>query len=1091
MRIRLPWPPPREALPLPNRSLAQVQLRLTATSSPFGPVIRHEQRPLSTVTPLQATIRKQLPSSQREQRSTIPDESASHKNKQNNRRIKQKPVAVNTPRKWLLKYLDRLDQFLPTRLRAHDAPAQADTQPEVATLLDILESAGRDLSHNYGESADLLSYLLIGQGRHEAVLHLIETLLQFAAAEKAANTQDELPSNLEWATPYMTALSEKSEPVQINVVKKTSPQSSGNLHSRYHELPSQKNEKAALNHVWRFLGTIVVRAAHSDLEDSKALLIVAHRALAKVHHLNLIPDNVYSYSHTHYSSTVQRPPILHLLSSRMLTVLSDAVWRASSDEAISEAASSGVPYQQLGKDPPGGRFRLKVRDLGPEAWLELILWCCVEGGYTKVGVDIIKSLQSRTEEPWFAVNWTGAHESHMTPGIDWDRVQNRSGGTVGRIEGYSSEAPLVDIPQRTISVEVVLAMVESFLTVEEFQLSARDPRKGIEKSRDVRHLIGFLEPHDLPQEYFDYLSLRMLQREDLDLAREPSSVHAWSSHVEWTRNLQSIRARPALSMDFRYQSIIGHSEARAGLLHQVLQAYLRAGFPTEAVEMFNEIQQLVDSSKAQAISHFISTPPDPSAGFFGSRVNRNKRRPDFEDSHGQLPPHKIAAFLNMVTENRLTRLGDWILYSDDVDGPVIPRSWYVYSSISTAITRYGGESSDHEALARAFKVMRRRKTKIPVHYLKALTDTYIKMYDLAKARICLSSLTQAIAGGYSASHLANLAGALLRLESSRLTVAGPAVANQTQQVMSLMTDILDGRYNAVSAPFARPQIIDFRQQIGHLLRIFDNITSPSLNEISARYMDSYPSRNAANLSPVAFDALLSAIVDCKGAYEGRRIWDLFCKAPVSTPRPSSSTVPISVESFGNDVDGGAFPEDVDVPESLENAAPMEDDRDPLTRASEITLNADFLQSTWSPTDLMRSVSRDDDPNPVVVPSIKTLRIISRGALMQRLQQLNKSSAQEQTDYDDILKWAARRFKAFGRRQPRTKEFSMSWSMTDGESEEGFIDEDDRVTSRERQKLDVQKWFTPRPFGGLPQHRPKKDNIVRVDEPWTEDPWGET
>ena len=989
-------------------------------------------------------------------------------------------------------WMHRLDRFLPIGLRLNNESTNQDSRSDIHALLELLQKARNDLRKQFGESIDVLTYMVIGHGRHTAVLHLIETLLSFAAASKAVSSHNSLPSNLQWDTPYTNALSEGSGPINVNVLKRPALNGPGSLESQYEATPNDKDENVALAHVWQFLGAIVVRSANNVPEEAQALLTIARRALATVHHLDLIPDKVYSYSLAHLSSTLQRPPILHLLSSRILTTLSDAVWRAKQDEAISDATSSGVTYKQLGQDPPGGRFRLKVRDLGPEAWLELILWCCVEGGHETTGTNIVKMLATQTDDPWFSVRWTDNPDQQIPAVIDWDRVKMRTGGTVGRIEGYSSEEPLVNIPSRTISVEVVLALVESVLNSANLRRSDQS-YSVLSNGKRICQLISFLEPHSLPSQYFDYLTLRMLQIEGLDLAKPPELLHSWSSAVAWLRSLESTHARPPPSIDFRYQTVTDRSELQAGLLHQVLQAYLHAGYPNEAADVFNDVQQLVDSSKVQAITSFISTPLSTRPGFFDGRpqkrqpdfVESPKRQPDFVDSHGQLPIHRLAAFLNMVAENNMEMLGEWMLYSDDIDGPVIPKSSFGQPSMATALVRYAGESSDKVVSDRVVRISMQGRTKPQVKYLRARVNACIRTFDISGASRCLAKLMDAVAGGYSADNLAHLAGALLRLEARPNS---EVVANKSAQVRSLMQDILDGYFDGNKGAFYRTQITLFRQQIGHLLRIFDNLMSPGLNEVSSQYMSRYPSGNAASLEPKTFDIILTAIVESKGAVQGMKTWEMFCKNESSSSNTDTQAhlrdyfISESAVPFGDGIepvpelplihgdtneDGVADPtvhEEADqLSESDAKAASTEDTDERLPPRSSITFDADLsLPPLGMQAMLAEPVQSYGRPDPVVVPSIKTLRIITRAALQQ---QRDRPSHDNDVDIEDVIRWGSKKFRAFGRMPKRERLSPLA--LSDKAPDETVGDQSALNGARERERVNVGKNFNPRTMTRAP------------------------
>lgn len=379
MRIWQSWHPLRRSSGGPSTSnLKRLNDRLATCRLQAAPVLRHKQHTLSTESGRQLDNREPFSTQPFGLKPKIPfrewGSSALTTPPRKHSGKKGKSGGLPEPPEiWLRK----LEPFLPPRLRlsgGRDKP-----RSDISLLVSTLRYSKNQIKDRRGEPLDLLTSLVVDHGRYDAVLYLIDKLLHFAAGREDIASRDCLPSNLQWVTPSMTLLREEWHPVNaeaIGVQKKLRPLES--LEQRYEQIPTAGSEKIALSLVWHFLGATIIRSANSNLENAQALLKIVYRALAIAHHLNLVPDNVYSYSPTHFSSTLHRPPILHLLSSRILNTLSDAVWRSKQEEAISEAASSGISFRQLGQDPPGGRFRLKVRDLGPEAWLELILWCCVE-----------------------------------------------------------------------------------------------------------------------------------------------------------------------------------------------------------------------------------------------------------------------------------------------------------------------------------------------------------------------------------------------------------------------------------------------------------------------------------------------------------------------------------------------------------------------------------------------------------------------------------------------------------------------------------------------------------------------------------------
>src|SRR4051812_14743041 len=318
-------------------------------------------------------------------------------------KLRPSRAELQNPDAWIL----LLEQFLPAR--STQSSVKPNSYPitsgnSCGDILAILHGA----SSKANTGIDLLTHLGLKLGRWQAALDLVNLLLQNVASKVPSEPGKRHLPGLSW--PRSPSLDELcSAPIHIDrpgypTKENTAPWDRHNLDPRYLEITS-KSQDHTMTQIWKSLGYTIIDAADLEGEEADAAMRFVYRVIAQIHKLGLVPDNVYTYIPPSYTSSVMRPPIMHLLSSRLLTTLSDAVWRAHQDDVIAQAVNSGIGYKELGHDPPGGRFRLKVRPLGPEVWLEFVLWCCVEGGFAMAGAQIIEHLRQRIEKPWSAVNW--------------------------------------------------------------------------------------------------------------------------------------------------------------------------------------------------------------------------------------------------------------------------------------------------------------------------------------------------------------------------------------------------------------------------------------------------------------------------------------------------------------------------------------------------------------------------------------------------------------------------------------------------------------------------------------------------------------
>jgi hypothetical protein len=964
---------------------------------------------------------------------------------------------LQNPNAWIL----LLERFLPAQSTQSSVKLKSrfvGSNKSCADILAILHQA----SWTANSGTDLLAYLGLRQGRWQAALDLTNVLLQNVATNVPTESAKMHLPGLSW--PRLPSLDELcSAPIHIDQTGTTTKEDTATwdqnlLDPRYLETMSKYQDRT-MKQIWKSLGYTIIEAADLEGEEADAAMRFVYRVIAQIHKLGLVPDNVYAYVPSNYTSSVIRPPIMHLLSSRILTTLSDAVWRAHQDSVIAQAVSSGIGYKDLGHDPPGGRFRLKVRPLGPEVWLEFVLWCCVEGGFALAGTKIVKHLRQRMEKPWFAVNWmlpnvySSTASTAQSATVDWSRVQLRTGGTVGRIEGYSAEQPFAVMDPRTISTEVVLALVDSLANSLSVGVAKRGSSLGKVQS-SIRSLISFLEPHRLPSGYFDYLAVRLHQSGSCDPDRKPEDVQSLAETFLYMRSLETAEESVTAAISFDLQAIARHSELLNGLFHQSLEAFVNLGDMRRALDVFAEIQQLVDSSKLRSISTFLSTPRQQSQGYFSSRTVTVDE--DFVVSHGQLPLYKVAAFLDLVTDSSLVRLGNWLLYSKDVDGPLIPESSYAIHCISPVLVRFAAASQDFELTKRVLQASNDLPLFPSVTFFRALANTNMAFSQYKLVHRVLHRLTKAKAGGFRPENFAGLAAGILSLESRITGREGFYARVQVREAGKVMHNLLEGLYNGNPAVYRDSQRNLIQRQLGSMLRILECIDDTSLSDVAHLWRSQFDTGNEINLSTADFNILLAAIVETKGAIFGRMIWDLFCEDPrqkFDRNRVDFGIhfIPRFREDDENEWEHGHFLRRKDEMPMAVDGYPLlsvvEIDELPLdevdaeaneARASDIGYEETEDEQAATITDKRISFDSKLDGsntlhplvhttsefysthsslasagtiNPIVTPNLRTLRCIVRGALNERRsrQALDKDTSEQQ----EILTWSKQFFRAFG------------------------------------------------------------------------------
>ncbi len=64
----------------------------------------------------------------------------------------------------------------------------------------------------------------------------------------------------------------------------------------------------------------------------------------------------------------------------------------------------------------------------------------------------------------------------------------------------------------------------------------------------------------------------------------------------------------------------------------------------------------------------------------------------------------LLPLLDMVTSAKLFGMGDWLLFSDDIDGPVLPSTTWGQPSVAAAVARYAAAKRNMVLLDRVFSI---------------------------------------------------------------------------------------------------------------------------------------------------------------------------------------------------------------------------------------------------------------------------------------------------------------------------------------------------------------------------------------------------
>jgi len=751
---------------------------------------------------------------------------------------------------------------------------------------------------------------------------------------------------------------------------------------------SQPVRDMALRQIWQSTGFMILRAADHSEESAQTIMSNVYQIIAHLHHIGAVPDTIYNYAPADDPSVLQRPPTLYLLSARILTTLSDAVWRAQEKEVTTEAAAMGANFSYNGYELPSARYKLRVRELEPAVWLEFVLWACVESGYVTEGAWVLDAMKQREgDKRWSVINWKAVEEPPLSGGakaarVEWDGIRSRTGGVIGGIEGYSGERPFVEMGSRTISSEVVAALIDGLLNTVRVGFGSGGNTAG-KIQDDICNLKAILERDSfgLTPRALNSVILRLLESHGVDPEVDAAALERVLALAPMFLRDRESQNPPADqdSVSLTSEDMLDQSAAALGLFHRTLHAFALQSNIRGAHRVFARIQSFVKSNKGGPRPDSIEDLKSRMrAGGEGIDSVEEAAISDFSEFFPNIPVPVLAAFFDLITDAKAHEFGRWLLYSKETGGPVI--RFFSNPILAPALLRFAAATSDTYLL---YKVSAALVPPLPEKTIRAVFHCQVTLSKWDGVEELLMYFKDERGLGWSAGEATVLARAVLLLEQA--THVGSQSSGSSPQTQSLhrakgtLEKLLRGDYNTIQMVSQRRDHSQVRL-LSQLIRIFRSVPG-TLKDICNDLPDhSAQVSNSVNIPAASFNTLLDAIVKTRGSFEGKRIWDMWCKDP--------------------DIGG-------------KDRKP--DDGTPI------------LQPASSALPMAEHSPKQGEPERVVVPNVATLRTLVQVAVQERSGTNDEASeyfhANAQNRYPamnsrvyrptDILEWGAAMFRKFG------------------------------------------------------------------------------
>ena len=629
-----------------------------------------------------------------------------------------------------------------------------------------------------------------------------------------------------------------------------------------------------MSQVWQSLGAIVLQAAGQPAggkEPGPAMACV-FRVLARLHHSGAISDNVYKSSpRLESNKATSRPPALYLLSTHIVSVLSEVAWQAHEAEVTAEAAAAG-------KESPYVPFKMNIRQLGPEIWLELILWCCVEQGYAREGLWIIEQMTQQTgDQAWRFESWDALLRdpglSYRKTNIDVDDYWRR-----GQDETEKSAA-FRGLGKRTISLEIISSLRDSLVNLAYVGIGYRGLLPSVLLTYVSRFsaLINAPAPNDEPQpttKDTNWLVARITESGGLDLNKDPQAFEAVLRATPYV--MPPWDDRPSgFETDLSQltpSQLYDETAAFTGLLEYTTRYYALEGKTGQAFKCFNWLQRIVDASKAQHVQAFMQRVGQPGRKLPQDDLMSPKA---LESSVPQVSNVTYAGLVELSTSNRTSSYGNWLLFSNDLDGPPIHPNEYGSQTLAPALIRFAATTQNPRLYQRVVTAI---KQPFSLNTLRALITYRICTGDFARVVLMLEFIRDNRLKSWGHHNVMALGGVILRLHAQGPT-ARPALAKAKEVLLRILNgefnDLSERKYNST---FHHLALINIH-------RLFLSIPGP-LSETAAqsRYHLSHHQAQGPGQGPgqipyipdAAFTHLLTALVDTQGSAAGKRLWEKWC-----------------------------------------------------------------------------------------------------------------------------------------------------------------------------------------------------------------------
>ncbi|KAL4772158.1 hypothetical protein BDW60DRAFT_188296 [Aspergillus nidulans var. acristatus] len=320
--------------------------------------------------------------------------------------------------------------------------------------------------------------------------------------------------------------------------------------------------------------------------------------------------------------------------------------------------------------------------------------------------------------------------------------------------------------------------------------------------------------------------------------------------------------------------------AFTGLIEYNLKYHSSQRFTGNALNLFARLQAVMDTCKVRRLDDFFSS----------QLKNHSANLPftydgllPFESSIPQLSNVTIAHLFDLITVSRAFAFGEWLLLSDDIDGPTVPVSAYGDQALAPSLLRFAAATKNDNI---GESVVRSLAQPVSLNTLRAILNYRITMHQWDQVISILKYIRDNRIKTWAHSNIAAIAAEIIRLDhalimsSKKSNLASTSTSDieiNLAEAKKVLYRILFGEFD--ENPWRKRRNPNFQAHtLISFTRLFRHLPSPSLHEIAGSVFESeyVPMYRLPYIPSPPFHTILAAIAETQGTPAAKKVYKRFC-----------------------------------------------------------------------------------------------------------------------------------------------------------------------------------------------------------------------